>query len=50
MAPHQIDEREWIRSRIRRLRDLLGFVTDRAIEAIKTLIAEAEARLESLER
>jgi hypothetical protein len=46
MAPDQSAEREWIRSRIRHLRDLLAFVTDdRVIEAMERLIADAEAGL-----
>jgi hypothetical protein len=51
MAPREVDEREWIRHRISQLRDLVQFVTDdRAIGAIESLIADAERRLERLER
>lgn len=46
----EVDEKEWLRSRIGRLRDLLKFVTDdRAIATIESLVAEAEARLEELQ-
>ena len=44
-----IPEDEWIRSRIKRLRDLRWGVTDaQAIRAIDNLIAEAEERLARL--
>jgi hypothetical protein len=54
MAPpdsHEVDERDWLRLRISQLRDLIKFVTDhRAVAAIEGLIADAESRLERLER
>jgi len=53
MAPpysDEVHERDWIRDRIARLRDLLKFVADdRAVAAIEGLIAEAEVRLKKLE-
>jgi hypothetical protein len=53
MAPpysDEVHERDWIRDRIARLRDLLKFVADdRAVAAIEGLIAEAEVRLRKLE-
>ncbi len=43
------DEANWLRTRIERYRQLLKTVTDeRAVKAIRQLIAETEARLEQI--
>jgi len=45
----QLNEADWIRHRIGRLRTLLPLVSDeRALKAIRELIAEASARLDQL--